>query len=88
MSQLSVYQKIQQAVQSIQSKTDIRPQIGIVLGSGLGAVAEQMQVAAKIPYKDIPHFHGTSVEGHAGRDDPGASLRGAHRDPAGTLPYL
>ena len=40
---------------------------GIVLGSGLGAFAEQVADAAVIPYSDIPHFPTSSVSGHAGR---------------------
>lgn len=67
MSQPSIYQKIREAVDSVKSKTSITPEIGIILGSGLGSVTEQITDAIYIPYTDIPHFHGTSIEGHAGR---------------------
>lgn len=43
------------------------PRVGIVLGSGLGAVAEAMEVEATIPYAEIPGFHASTVQGHAGR---------------------
>jgi purine-nucleoside phosphorylase len=43
------------------------PRIGIVLGSGLGAVAEAVPDAVVIPYGDIPHFPQSTVEGHSGR---------------------
>jgi purine-nucleoside phosphorylase len=67
MSQPSIYQKIREAVDAIKSRTSITPQIGIILGSGLGSVTDQITDAVSIPYTEIPHFHGTSVEGHAGR---------------------
>jgi purine-nucleoside phosphorylase len=67
MSESTIYQKIREAVESIQSRTTIRPQVGIILGSGLGSVAESLTDSVTIPYTEIPHFHGTSVEGHAGK---------------------
>ena len=42
------------------------PRIGVVLGSGLGALADSVERATKISYASIPHFHQTSVLGHAG----------------------
>lgn len=67
MSEPTIYQKIREAVEAIQSRTQIRPEIGIILGSGLGSVAESITDGTVIPYTEIPHFHGTSVEGHAGK---------------------
>lgn len=43
------------------------PEFGIVLGSGLGAFAEQLKPAVTIPFEEIPHFPVSTVEGHAGR---------------------
>jgi purine-nucleoside phosphorylase len=43
------------------------PQVGIVLGSGLGALASRLTEAVSIPYSRIPHFPRPAVEGHAGR---------------------
>lgn len=62
----SVYQKIRAAVESIQKKTSLSPRVGMILGSGLGPVADSMEDAVTISYADIPGFHSTSVEGHAG----------------------
>ncbi len=62
-----IYLKLQESVAAIKSRIKIEPKVGIVLGSGLGAVADAIQDAIVIPYKDIPHFHGTNVEGHLGR---------------------
>src|ERR1700747_267565 len=65
--QPTIYQKIRDAVAAIEARTSIKPEIGIILGSGLGSVIEAATDTVVIPYTDIPHFHGTSVEGHAGR---------------------
>jgi purine-nucleoside phosphorylase len=62
-----VYKKIREAAEAIQAKTSIKPEIAMILGSGLGPIAEQATETTIIPYSEIPHFHGTSVEGHAGR---------------------
>ncbi|MEP3321268.1 MAG: purine-nucleoside phosphorylase, partial [Sneathiella sp.] len=43
------------------------PRVGIVLGSGLGGLADQIDVVASIDFKEIPHFPQSTVEGHAGR---------------------
>jgi purine-nucleoside phosphorylase len=43
------------------------PRLGIVLGSGLGAVAEAVEDAAVVPYAEIPHFPQSTIEGHSGR---------------------
>ncbi len=61
------YKKIREAVQFIQSKTKIQPEIGVILGSGLGSIANKIQDAVTIAYSEIPHFHGTAVDGHAGK---------------------
>jgi purine-nucleoside phosphorylase len=65
--QLTIYQKIREAVAAIQERTSLSPEIGVILGSGLGSVSESATDTVIIPYTEIPHFHGTSVEGHAGR---------------------
>lgn len=49
----------------INKKTDIKPEIGIILGSGLGALADEIQ-GVKIPYSEIPGFKASNVIGHAG----------------------
>lgn len=59
--------KILEATNYIQSKTSIKPKVGIVLGSGLGIYVDQIQNKQIIPYHEIPHFKRTSVEGHEGR---------------------
>lgn len=51
----------------IQKRAAQSPKIGLVLGSGLGVLAEQMTRAVKIPYRDIPSFPISTVPGHAGQ---------------------
>jgi xanthosine phosphorylase len=48
-------------------RTGTAPRVGVVLGSGLGAVADAIEGAAVIPYEDLPGFPSPGVEGHAGR---------------------
>lgn len=60
-------EKIQEAVTFVGSRTRLRPQVGIVLGSGLGAFAQSVADATRIPYRDIPHFPRSAVAGHEGQ---------------------
>jgi len=55
------------AAQRILRTTSLRPKIGLVLGSGLGAFADSLADAARIPYTDIPSFPQSTAIGHAGR---------------------
>ncbi len=60
-------EKIQEAVEYLKQKTAIRPIAGIVLGSGLGSFAAEIEIDAEIPYNEIPHFPVSTVEGHSGK---------------------
>ncbi len=55
------------AADFIFSQTDLKPKIALVLGSGLGAFADEFADATKIPYSKIPHFPQSTAIGHAGR---------------------
>jgi len=55
------------AARFIASKTKFRPQIALVLGSGLGAFADEFSAAVRIPYAKIPHFPQSTAIGHAGQ---------------------
>jgi purine-nucleoside phosphorylase len=62
------YENILEAVEAIKKRSGgFQPEVGIILGSGLGPIADRIESPIAIPYTDIPHFHGTSVEGHAGK---------------------
>lgn len=64
---MEVLNKLQQTVDVIRSKTECRPLVGIVLGSGLGAFVKSVKDPTVIPYEDLPHFAPPSVEGHGGQ---------------------
>jgi purine-nucleoside phosphorylase len=55
------------AADFIFSRTKLRPQIALVLGSGLGAFADEFAEATRIPYTEIPHFPRSTAIGHAGK---------------------
>ncbi|QTH44774.1 purine-nucleoside phosphorylase [Cohnella sp. LGH] len=57
---------IEEAAAFIRRTTDIQPEIGLILGSGLGVLGDELEDAVTIPYEDIPHFPVSTVEGHAG----------------------
>jgi purine-nucleoside phosphorylase len=63
----SEFSRANRAVKFILSKTKLRPKIALVLGSGLGAFADDLTNATRIPYKKIPGFPSSTAIGHAGR---------------------
>ena len=62
-----LYTKARAAADFLQSRAAHRPTLGIILGSGLGDFADQVEHAVAVPYADIPHFPRSTVEGHSGR---------------------
>ncbi len=58
--------KIKETVEFIQSKLEFNPEMGIILGTGLGGLTDEMNVEYEIEYKDIPNFPISTVEGHRG----------------------
>lgn len=66
MTDLEVMKQIEEAVQYISGLSDIRPEVGLILGSGLGILADSIENAVTVSYSDIPHFPVSTVEGHAG----------------------
>ena len=61
-----LYDQIQAAVAHIRQTTDFKPTTGIVLGTGLGELAQEVDIVAAFNYKDIPHFATSTVESHQG----------------------
>jgi purine-nucleoside phosphorylase len=59
--------EISEAVHFIQSKYPPKPSVGIVLGSGLGSFADEIEMECEISYRDIPHFPVSTVKGHSGK---------------------
>lgn len=63
----SIHQEsIKEAAAYIRGQKGVEPQVGLILGSGLGVLAELMENPVSIPYMDIPHFPVSTVEGHEG----------------------
>lgn len=58
---------IEQACRYIEQQTSCRPRIGVVLGSGLGAFADELAARVEVPYAEIPHWPHTTAVGHAGK---------------------
>lgn len=59
--------KINEAVDFIKNIYDVKPTVGIVLGSGLGNFINEIKISKEISYKDIPYFPMSTVEGHDGK---------------------
>ena len=62
-----VYKKMERCLESLRRKTDFVPETALVLGSGLGDYADQIDVKAIVDYADIDGFPVSTVSGHAGR---------------------
>ena len=60
-------QKIKEAVEYIQGEVDLVPEVGIVLGTGLGGLVGDIEIDTAIPYEKIPNFPVSTVEGHSGK---------------------
>lgn len=59
--------RLNESMAFVRSKTDIVPEVALILGSGLGPLADEVKSAVKIPYTQIPHFPESGVVGHAGQ---------------------
>jgi len=67
MSSDDPFSRADSAAQYLLSRTALRPKIGLVLGSGLGAFADQLSHATRVPYEQIPSFPRSTAIGHAGQ---------------------
>lgn len=65
--EFNTFDVFKQAADYIQSKTDHQPGVGLILGSGLSPLADEIEHADRIPYQDIPHFPVSGVPGHTGK---------------------
>src|ERR1035438_6447432 len=63
----NLFTRAESAAEFLLSRTSLRPQIGLVLGSGLGSFADDLTEAVRIPYADIPTFPRSTAVGHAGQ---------------------
>jgi len=67
MEEFFTTHEFNEAVAAIRQHTGLKPRVGLILGSGLNALAEAVEDATPIPFADIPHFPVSTVEGHSGR---------------------
>ena len=58
---------IHNSVEYLKKVADFQPEIGIILGTGLGGLVDEIKIEKSIPYKDIPNFPVSTVEGHQGK---------------------
>jgi purine-nucleoside phosphorylase len=63
----TLYERAQEAARLIRTHIDVETPVAIVLGSGLGAFADDLTDTVEIPYEEIPGFARSTVQGHAGR---------------------
>jgi purine-nucleoside phosphorylase len=65
---MGYYEEVREAAKYVQGRLGkLAPRVGVVLGSGLGAVANSVTESIYIPYREIPHFPQSTVEGHSGQ---------------------
>jgi purine-nucleoside phosphorylase len=65
---MTYFDQVSEAAKYLRSKLGpLAPKVGVVLGSGLGAVASSVTESIIVSYRDIPHFPQSTVEGHSGR---------------------
>jgi purine-nucleoside phosphorylase len=70
---MSYYEQVAEAAAFLKTRIGaLAPRVAVVLGSGLGAAAEAVAHAVRIPYREIPHFPKSTVEGHSGHIVAGA----------------
>ncbi len=62
----SLYDRVQEAAAAVRARTKTVPQVGLILGSGLGSYGDKLDGATVIPYGDIPYFPHSHVVGHKG----------------------
>lgn len=63
----SVYEKLMTCVESVKAKVDFRPEVALILGSGLGDYADEIEIVQTVDYTDIEGFPTSTVAGHKGR---------------------
>lgn len=64
---VGLYDQVQAAAAAVRAKWPGKPRVGIILGTGLGGLAGEIETEAAIPYEEIPHFPSSTVVTHAGR---------------------
>ena len=64
---MAMQDRLAESVEYIRSRSGLKPRVGIILGSGLGAFVDTIKIDASLPYDEIPAFIAPTVDGHIGR---------------------
>ncbi len=67
MATTSLFDRVETAAETVRGRSALVPEVGIILGTGLGGLAREIAVEAEVPYERIPGFPLSTVETHAGR---------------------
>ncbi len=62
-----LFERVQEAAAVVRGRSRLEPEVGIILGTGLGGLADEIALDASIPYESLPGFPLSTVESHAGR---------------------
>jgi purine-nucleoside phosphorylase len=66
-TEIETYRRhVDAAVEHLQEAVSLRPRIGLILGTGLGSLADDVEIEATVPYEELPHFPTSTVESHEG----------------------
>ncbi len=63
----NIFQAVEETTNYLRARLDFKPDAAIILGTGLGGLAERIEVTQVIPYEEVPHFATSTVESHRGR---------------------
>ncbi len=64
---MALYEQLQETLDFLRKRTDFQPEIGLILGTGLGDLAVHIDTELAIPYAEIPHFPVSTVQSHSGK---------------------
>jgi purine-nucleoside phosphorylase len=64
---VGLYDRIEDAASVVRGRCAVRPEVAVILGTGLGGLVRELEIEAEIPYGELPGFPLSTVEGHAGR---------------------
>jgi purine-nucleoside phosphorylase len=67
VKKMETWDQIQEATAFLRERCDLVPEVGLILGTGLGALAEKIDACCEIAYGEIPHFAASSVQSHQGK---------------------
>ena len=62
----TVRKEVEESSRFIMGKVKEKPKVGIILGTGLGGLVQKISITKALPYREIPHFPHSTVEGHVG----------------------